>query len=167
MYKHNPFSILLVEDDAGTREILAGVLAVKFPKFVIRTADNGKTAVECYKKYRSAIVITDINMPVMDGISSAREIKAIKTDVKLIVLTAFSDKNIQMYTDAIEIEVDHYIPKPTDYGKLFSAVEQCIAALGPENIFTVMPRNFDEKPDDPITVKNGLQKKVARSRRSD
>lgn len=160
MKKHNPPSILLVEDDSGTREILTGVLALKFPEFIIHTADNGNTALECYKKYRSAIVITDINMPVMDGISSAREIKALNANVKLIMLTAYSDKNIQMYTDAIGIEVEHYIPKPTDYGKLFAAVEQSIAAIASDNNYTAMPQNYSKKTNDPITEKNGMKAAV-------
>jgi len=70
-----------------------------------------------------------VNMPVMDGISMAREIKSINAGVKLIVLTAFSDRII--LADTAAIEIDHYMSKPTDYGNLFEAVEHCIAGITP------------------------------------
>jgi CheY-like chemotaxis protein len=152
MNKQNPPSILLVEDDVETRDILANVLALKFPAFVIHTADNGLKAVECFKKYGSPIVVTDVNMPVMDGISTAREIKSIDPNVKLIVLTAFSDKSILVYTKAIEIEIDHYIPKPTEYGELFAAVEQCIATVSTDSGLAGLTRRGDEKTKQPETA---------------
>jgi DNA-binding response OmpR family regulator len=129
MNKHNPLAMLVVEDDEGAREILASVLALKFPAFAIHSADNGETGLESFRTYLPAIVITDINMPVMDGISMAGAIKSIDAGVKLIVLTAYSDKVIQK--DTTTIEIDHYIPKPADYSKLFAAVEQCIEGIAP------------------------------------
>ncbi|HEY4743015.1 MAG TPA: response regulator [Desulfuromonadaceae bacterium] len=124
-----PLSILLVEDDGAAREILASVLVLKFPQIVFHVADNGKTGLECFDKHASAIVITDVNMPVMDGLRMARGIKSIMADVKMIVLTAFSDKSILETTAADGIGIDHYILKPVDYEKLFAVIEQCLAEV--------------------------------------
>lgn len=154
MNKHDRLSILLVEDDEETRKILAEVLALAFPELLVHSADNGKTGLECFRQFSSAIVISDINMPVMDGISMAREIKAINADVKLIILTAFSDKRILTDTAATEINIDHYIPKPTDYGKLFTAIEQCLTEIAPAGVLTDLPLSDNENPEDPTTVQN-------------
>lgn len=126
---HNPFSILLVEDDEAARGILASVLAMKFPRITFHVADNGKSGLECFQKHFPAIVITDVNMPVMDGIRMARGIKNMDEGVKLIVLTAFDDKAILETTAVAGIGIDHYILKPVDYAKLFTAIEQSMAGV--------------------------------------
>jgi YesN/AraC family two-component response regulator len=133
MEGHKPVSILLVEDDEAAREILASVLAIKFPQTAFYFADNGKTGLNCFKKHHPAIVITDVNMPEMDGIQMVGEIKLIDADVKLIVLTAFSDKTILENSMAAKIEIDHRIMKPVDFGKLFKVIKQCLVELGPDH----------------------------------
>lgn len=147
MRKHDPLTILLVEDDADTRKILAEVIALAFPDLQVYDADSGATGLECFKKYAPSIVITDMNMPVMDGIGMVKQIKAIDAEVKLIILTAFSDKSILAETTT-EIKIDHYVQKPTDYGKLFAAIEQCIADMTPNGVLAERPYNDKENADD-------------------
>lgn len=127
MNRQTPVSILLVEDDTATREILTDILTLKFQGLAIHCAENGQVAVDSFREYQSAIVITDINMPVMDGLSMAKEIKAMNSAVKLIALTAFSDKTVRK--NQASAAIDYYIPKPTDYRKLFSSIERCLAEI--------------------------------------
>jgi len=127
MTGNEPRSILLVEDEESAREILASLLAMKFPQIDVHVADNGRTGLERFKKYSPAIVITDINMPLISGIRMAREIKSIDAGVKLIAISAYSYKSIQEISVAIGIEFDHFVLKPVDNGKLFAAIEQCLA----------------------------------------
>ncbi|HBG04095.1 MAG TPA: response regulator [Geobacter sp.] len=127
----HPLSILLVEDDATSREILASMLAVKFPQVAFLLANNGKTGLEAFKKHSPALVITDLNMPVMDGISMAAQIKSIDAGVKLIALTAFSDKSVRENSNAEAIGIDHYILKPVDYRMLLTTIQQCLPGIAP------------------------------------
>ena len=127
----NALSMLLVEDDEDAREILAMMLAAKFPNMTIQAADNGKTGLECFKVQLPAIVITDVNMPIMNGIHLAQEVKTIDADVKLILLTAFNDKTILESAQEAGIHIDHYLMKPVDYRKLLLAIEQCLAEVAP------------------------------------
>ncbi len=122
-------SILLVEDDETAREILVNVFSIKFPEITFLVADNGKSGLESFQKHSPVMVITDVNMPVMDGICMAREIKAIAPGVKLIILTAISDKHILESSLSVGIEIDHYIMKPVEFDKLFSVVEQCLTTV--------------------------------------
>ena len=144
MEEYNPLSVLVVEDDDAAREILASVLAITFPQNTFYVADNGKTGLESFIKYRPAVVVTDVNMPMMDGIRMAEGIKAIAAGVKLIVLTAFSDKTVLDSSEAAGIKFDHYILKPIDYGKLFAAIKQCLAGVEPTPTLTTQGSDDDQ-----------------------
>lgn len=126
----DPLSVLLVEDDEAAREILATVLEIKYPFITFSYADNGKAGLECFGQSFPAVVITDINMPEMDGLSMSGKIRELAPDVKLIILTAFSDTSILESSASAGINVDHYILKPFDYEQLFTALDQCLDGLG-------------------------------------
>lgn len=126
----DPLAVLLVEDDEAAREILASVLAIKFPRIDFRYAENGKVGLACFEQAFPAVVITDINMPEMDGVCMAGKIRELAPDIKLIVLTAFSDKSILESSASAGINIDHHILKPVDYDKLFNALDQCLEEIG-------------------------------------
>jgi YesN/AraC family two-component response regulator len=120
-------SILVVEDDKVTREVLDLMIPKKFPNVAVYTTENGSTAVELFKKHRPGIVITDIQMPEMDGIEMAGEIKSINADTKFIVVTAYS--NTSYYYKFNDIGFHDFLPKPIEFDKLFAAIERCIAEI--------------------------------------
>ncbi len=120
-------SILIVEDDPSAIEIILLMIPLNFPEVTIYGALNGTQGVELFKEHLPDIVITDINMPGMDGIRMAEEIKAMKADTKFIVLTGYSDK---VHLDKfIDIGITDYMLKPIDFKKLFAAIEKCIAGI--------------------------------------
>jgi YesN/AraC family two-component response regulator len=117
-------SLLCVEDDKPTRDVLSLMIAMKFPDVAIHTAGSGESAIELFNEQMPNIVVTDINMPGMDGIRMAGEIKRIKADTRFIVLTGYSDEN---YLNKFsEIGINHFIVKPIEFGKLFALIEKCI-----------------------------------------
>jgi len=121
------YSLLVVEDDTMVCLSIGCILARKFPDATVYTAENGQIGLEIFKEHSPEIVITDINMPVMDGIEMAGKIKSIKADTKFIVLTGYSDKNyLERFS---EIGFEDYIVKPVDLGKLFAAIEKCRAKI--------------------------------------
>ena len=123
-------SILITEDDQTTLNILANLIRKKFAVKVY-PAEDGKMGLEVFKAHNPDIVITDINMPVMDGIEMAREIKLIKAGTRFIVLTGYSDRN---YFDRFkEIGFKDFIMKPVDFSQLFPAIEKCLAEAALEH----------------------------------
>ena len=83
---------------------------------------------ELFKKHTPEIVITDISMPLKNGIEMVREIKSIKSDTKFIVLTAHKDKiNSAQFT---EIGSHIYLFKPIELDSLIIAIEKCIEEIG-------------------------------------
>lgn len=111
-------SILYVEDDDAIRENLVIFLSRRFRS--VYTAQNGKDGLELFKEKNPDIVITDIQMPVMDGLRMAEEIKKISRDTPVIISTAFND--VPYLMKAIELEIDGYIQKPIKYEKLLDAI---------------------------------------------
>lgn len=122
-------SVLLVEDDQDAREILSMMLRVRFPGITFHLAENGKTGLESFTTHHPAIIITDVNMPVMNGICLAEAAKKIDPGVKVILLTAFSDKIILESSQAAGVEIDHCLFKPVDYRKLLVVIQQCLGVV--------------------------------------
>jgi YesN/AraC family two-component response regulator len=99
----------------------------KFPKASIYSTNNGRAGVELFRKYTPGIVITDIQMPDMDGIEMAGEIKAIKPDTKFIVVTAYG--NTSYYEKFNKIGFHDFLSKPIEFAKLYAAIETCLAEI--------------------------------------
>jgi len=117
-------SLLIVEDDKTVLDIFGRMLAKKFPGITINTAENGIKGVQCFKEHTPDIIITDLDMPGMDGFQMAREIKGIKADVKFIVLTGYNDEfTLEQIS---ETGIYGFMVKPINFGKLFVLVERCI-----------------------------------------
>lgn len=117
-------SIMIVEDDDITRSLINVMIAKTLPGLSIHVADNGRTGLDLFEKHAPDIVITDINMPVMDGIEMAREIKSLKADTKFIVMTAYSDK--RFFESFSEIGFSDYLSKPIILKKLMDAIRRCL-----------------------------------------
>lgn len=123
-------SLLIVEDDRVICEMLATVIQRKFCDATIYRAENGRIGVDLFKEHRPEIVLTDINMPVMDGIEMAAEIKSIKDDARFIVMTAYSDK--AYFEKFSEIGFCAYLLKPIMLSTLFAAIEKCFDEIRSE-----------------------------------
>jgi len=106
-------TILYVEDEQGIRNSLGKFLKNFASELYI--AVDGEDGLEQYKKYKPDLVISDIQMPKMDGLEMAQAIKNIDGDQYLIFTTAFS--NNEFFIKAINLQVDGYILKPLDLEK--------------------------------------------------
>jgi diguanylate cyclase (GGDEF)-like protein len=120
----NTVTLLYVEDSQAIRELVALLITRKFPQLKLVLAENGKEGFDCYTKLRPDIILTDIRMPVMDGIQLAGKIKALDKGAKIIVITAFSDAD--SLVECINLGIYHYVLKPIKTEKLTAAIEQCL-----------------------------------------
>lgn len=114
-------SVLYVEDDAATRDEV--VLFLNRRVREIMTASNGQDGLALFRQHRPDLIITDIRMPVMDGLTMARAIRDAFKGALIIVTTAHSD--ISYMLAAVDIGVDQYVIKPISMEKLLAAVEKC------------------------------------------
>jgi len=104
-------SLLYVEDNKLLREVFQSYLQKFFQNIEVCT--NGLEALEAYKEKCYDIVVTDINMPFMDGLMMSEKIKEINPYQHIIIISAYKD--IANYEKAIKIGIDGYISKPINY----------------------------------------------------
>ena len=112
-------TVLLVEDDSDSKKIMHDVLSDNFEK--VFTAQNGDEGLKKFKKYNPNMVITDVFMPISDGLDMTRYIKEISKDTPIIVLSAHSEKETLL--KAIDVGVDKYLIKPIMADDLLKTIE--------------------------------------------
>lgn len=117
--------ILYVEDDQDIREEIGQFLEMEAQEVLY--AANGKEGLKVFKEHAPDIIISDIRMPVMDGLEMSAKIKKEKRDQMILVMTAFNDAE-HLYK-AIEIGVDHYVTKPVDLDILETKLDDMVHVI--------------------------------------
>lgn len=118
-------SLLYVEDDGAIRPLITHFLQRKVGKLWV--AENGREGLEMFLEQRPDIVLSDIMMPVMNGLEMTRAIKGAAPDTPVIFSTAFNDANYLL--DAIRLRVDGYVLKPIELDELVRAIEKSASLL--------------------------------------
>ncbi len=99
-----------------TREELQSILELYLAELYI--AKNGREGLELYKHFRPDIVVTDIQMPEMNGLSMAADIRAINPEQPIVILSAYND--VEYLFRALELGIQHYITKPISVERLLN-----------------------------------------------
>ena len=115
-------TLLYVEDDIMTLEEISFFLKKYVKNLII--AKNGQEGLELFKKYKPDMVITDIQMPVMNGLEMSERIFEIAPDTPIAITTAFSDGNYIM--KAIELGIDKYIIKPINMLEILAVIQKSL-----------------------------------------
>ncbi len=110
--------VLYVEDNDDVRIETLNLLEQLFD--FVETATDGQDGFNKFKKNNFDMVITDINMPKMNGLEMIKEIKKIDKRIPIIVITAFND--FEYLVESIKIGVYGYILKPIDIDQLLESV---------------------------------------------
>ena len=121
--------ILLVEDHEEIWDFLSRRL--KRRGYDVLLAHDGQEAVEKTRSERPDVVLLDMNLPVMDGWTAARTLKADPdtATVPLIALTAHAMSGDR--DKALEAGCDDYHPKPVDFSRLLSQIDAALASTAP------------------------------------
>ena len=119
-------SILYVEDENDVREFTSKLLTSLLRK--VYTAQDGQEGLDIYKENHNDIdlIISDINMPKMNGLTMCEKIKEINKDIPLVITSAHNDTNF--LKKAIEVGVSTYAMKPID---LYQLIESITKAMEP------------------------------------
>ena len=113
----NGASVLLVEDNQLNQEVAVGLLAEANVK--VEIASNGKEALDMLVKHDYDVVLMDVQMPVMDGLTATREIRKQQRFVKLPILAMTANAMQQDYEACIAAGMNDHIAKPIDPNDLF------------------------------------------------
>jgi signal transduction histidine kinase len=123
-------TVLYVEDDAPTRTQLARFLRRRVRRLV--EASNGAEGLARFRADRPSLIVTDIEMPGMDGLSMADAIRRLDRDVPIVVTTAF--EQVDYLLRSIDVGVDKYVTKPVDVDKLEAALLSIAHRLRAESL---------------------------------
>ena len=113
-------TVLFVEDNEAILILYNRLISKRVRQFY--PAVNGKEGLELFGKYRPDLVITDISMPIMDGLEMIKRIKEIDPEIKVIVMSAHS--NQEYFLEAIDLSVNGYLIKPVDTKKLYALIDE-------------------------------------------
>ncbi|MFK7697524.1 response regulator [Paenibacillus sp. HJGM_3] len=102
-------TVMIVDDAAFMRTIIKDIVC-EIGCSVVAEAENGEEAVKMYSRTRPDLVTMDITMPLMDGVTALRKIKAIDPQAKVIVCSAMSHQ--PMVIEAISLGAKDFIAKP-------------------------------------------------------
>jgi len=135
--KLKTLTILYAEDEEGIRKNISDSLTY-YVKDVLE-ASNGREAYNIYKEKKPDIILSDIHMPVMDGIEFVKKIRAEDRKTPVVMITAHTDRKYLL--EAVELHMEKYIVKPIEFDELFGILEKCINILEINNITTLKVDN--------------------------
>jgi DNA-binding NarL/FixJ family response regulator len=144
--------ILICDDQDLVCEGLRAILSTDSDLEVVGVANDGAQALEMIPKLSPEIVLMDLKMPVMNGIQATRHIHQHHSEIKVLVLTTYSED--QWVFDAIRGGASGYLLKDTPRESLVQAIKETIAGKTPVDS-TVAGRLFNhvaQKTPDPDTA---------------
>lgn len=120
--KSKELSILYVEDEQELRQQMETFLGKVFIN--LESAVDGKDGLDKYLKGHHDIVITDIQMPKMNGVELIKKIKEENKEQEIILISAYTESD---YLDeAVRFGVSSYIIKPGDFGEILTVLQKSV-----------------------------------------
>lgn len=113
--------VMFVDDSSFMRSLLKGII-LKDGFELVGEAENGRDAVELYKKVRPDLVTMDIVMPDMDGIEAVKTIRGFDPEAKIIMVSAMGQQS--MVIDSIQAGARDFIIKPFQPPRVHEALRR-------------------------------------------
>src|SRR5947207_12667841 len=113
-------TVLIVEDDAENRAAMVNVL--EGAEYTVRGTDNGQQALDIINEEDIDILVTDLRLPIMDGVELLKRAKAVEQDIEVIMITGHG--TVEIAVEAIKEGAYDFITKPVKKAQLLRAVEK-------------------------------------------
>jgi two-component system cell cycle sensor histidine kinase/response regulator CckA len=114
--------VLVVDDEASIRDLLAKTLALA--EYDVDVSPDGRSALERMRMYPYDLLIADLKMPGMDGLTVIREAKRYKADLPVIIITGFSTESSAI--EAVNLGVAGYLTKPFRVPQVLAAAARAL-----------------------------------------
>jgi len=116
--------VLVVDDEASIRDLLSKTLALA--EYDVDTAPDGTSALDRMRAFNYDLLIADLKMPGMDGLTLIRQAKRIKSDLPVIIITGFSTESSAI--EAVNLGVAGYLTKPFRVPQVLAAASKALGA---------------------------------------
>ena len=111
------YKVMLVDDEDEVRQAIERRVNWEEIGFkVVASAENGEEALEKAEKYQPDVVMSDIHMPFMDGLTFCRKLKEQLPGTRIIIFSGYDE--FEYAKEAIRLEAEEYILKPIDAEEL-------------------------------------------------
>lgn len=114
--------VLVVDDESSIRELLAKTLALA--EYDVETAPDGRSAIERMRLGSYDLLIADLKMPGLDGLSLIREAKRLNADLPVIIITGYSTESSAI--EAVNLGVAGYLTKPFRVPQVLAAAARAL-----------------------------------------
>jgi two-component system, NarL family, response regulator LiaR len=152
MTQSNPIRVLLVDDHMVVRSGLSTVLSVYDDLKLVGEAGDGEEAIRLCERLQPDVVLMDLLMPKMDGVTAIKAIKARWPQIQIIALTSFKEK--EYVEGALKAGANGYLLKDVSAEELVKAIRRATAgqpSLSPEAA-QVLIRNVSEPTQPQIEM---------------
>lgn len=120
-------SVLVVEDSSTVASVVKYFLELE--GFEVLIAKDGKQGLQFARRHRPAIIVTDYDMPGMDGAAMVKALRAGTTTCDIAVLMLTSEASVEKEAEALEAGVDDYIQKPVEPRRLAARVKSLLSRI--------------------------------------
>jgi DNA-binding response OmpR family regulator len=126
-------TLLLVEDDLAQRNMLKKTLGVFFGNII--EAEDGLEAIEKFRSEKIDIILTDYQMPNMDGYAFVKEIREIDKKIPIIILSNISDR--ENLLKVIPLKLINYLVKPLLYEQITQTLHAVLEEMSENHLLTI------------------------------
>ncbi|MGA9639495.1 sigma-54-dependent transcriptional regulator [Flavobacterium sp.] len=116
--------ILIIEDEAAIRRVLSKILSEENNTYEVEEAEDGSVGLEKIKSNDYDLVLCDIKMPKMDGVEVLEEVKKIKPEIPMVMISGHGDMETAINT--MRLGAFDYISKPPDLNRLLNTVRNAL-----------------------------------------
>jgi DNA-binding NtrC family response regulator len=116
--------ILIIEDEASIRRVLVKILSEENDAYQVDEAEDGVVGLEKIKNNDYDLVLCDIKMPKMDGVEVLEEVKKIKPEIPMVMISGHGDMETAIHT--MRLGAFDYISKPPDLNRLLNTVRNAL-----------------------------------------
>lgn len=116
--------ILIIEDEAAIRRVLVKILSEENDSYQVDEAEDGVAGLDKIKNNDYDLVLCDIKMPKMDGVEVLEEVKRIKPEIPMVMISGHGDMETAIHT--MRLGAFDYISKPPDLNRLLNTVRNAL-----------------------------------------
>ncbi len=146
----NKVSILIVEDELQLLDVYSKYVILFCD--IIYTATNGEEALKLYYEHKPNIILTDINMPKLDGIEFIQKVREFDNNTKIIILSAHTET--QHLLKAVRLNLVSYLVKPVRMDELKDTITQAIDEVSLSTQITLNNNYFWDTTSDSLQYNN-------------
>lgn len=128
------YSVLIVDDEEFIREGIARVIRTQCPQFNrVYEAHNGEQALSMTLEYAPDLIITDIQMPIQNGLEFIEQVKAENVDAAIVIISGYDD--FEYAQQGLRLAVNDYLLKPVESDHLAARLQQIADELDQKHLF--------------------------------